>query len=142
MTTEPKPPFDVELLDTEPQEVQNPYSGEKVTLNPVALAVHDTIKGAEMWRDYRTMQIGLDWFKEHYPKEYMVLLVSKGRFLDHTSDRHKCPTQKVGFFVVPKNRPLPRLQVPGNLFLTTPGPGGDPPPYSLLRTLGFTPQMA
>ena len=74
MTTEPKPPFDVELIDTEPQEVQNPYSGEKVTLNPVALAVHDTIKGAEMWRDYRTMQIGLDWFKEHYPKEYMILL--------------------------------------------------------------------
>ena len=74
MITEPKPPFDVELLDTEPQEVENPYSGEKVTLNPVALAVPDTIKGAEMWRAYRPMNLGLDWFKEHYPKEYMILL--------------------------------------------------------------------
>ena len=70
----PNPPFPVEIIDTKPVEVANPYSGEKVTLEPIAVAVYDCIKGAEMMEDYELMQKGLDWFSEHYPKEYMVLL--------------------------------------------------------------------
>ena len=44
----PKLPFDCTVMDKEPVEVANPYSGEKATLTPQAVAVYDTIKGAEM----------------------------------------------------------------------------------------------
>ena len=74
LTTEPNPPFPVEIIDTEPVEVSNPYSGEKVTLKPTAVAVYDCIKGAEMVEDYDMMQKGIEWFIKHYPKEYGVLL--------------------------------------------------------------------
>ena len=43
-------------------------------LTPEAVAVYDTIKGAEMLGKTDTLQKGLDWFAENYPKEYMVLL--------------------------------------------------------------------
>ena len=64
---EPNPPFPVEIIDTKPVEVSNPFSGEKVKLKPTAIAVYDCIKGAEMTEDF-------DIVREHYPKEYMVLL--------------------------------------------------------------------
>ena len=74
MTKEPNPPFEVEIIDTKPVEVENPFSKQKVTLLPTAIAVYDCIKGAEMLGEYDTVEKGLDWFREHYPKEYMVLL--------------------------------------------------------------------
>ena len=70
----PNPPFEVEIMDKEPVEVANPYSGEKVMLEPIAVAVYDCIKGAEMMENAELMQKAIDWFREHYPKEYMVLL--------------------------------------------------------------------
>ena len=71
---EPNPPFEVEIIDTKPVEVENPCSKQKVILQPTAVAVYDCIKGAEMLEDYDMMQKGIDWFIEHYPKEYGVLL--------------------------------------------------------------------
>ena len=71
---EPNPPFEVEIIDTKPVEVVNPFSKQKVTLQPTAGAVYDCIKGAEMLEDHDMVQKGLDWFIEHYPKEYGVLL--------------------------------------------------------------------
>ena len=81
-TKEPNPPFTVEIVDVEPVEVKNPFSGEKATLQPTAIAVYDCIRGAEMIADpdngddpaWDKVRKGLDWFREHYPKEYMVLL--------------------------------------------------------------------
>jgi len=70
----PNPPFPVEIMDKAPVEVANPYSGEKVMLEPLAVAVYDCIKGAEMLEDYDTVEKGIEWFQKHYPKEYMVLL--------------------------------------------------------------------
>ena len=70
----PNPPFEVEIMDKAPVEVANPYSGEKVMLEPIAVAVYDCIKGAEYMEDSDTMQKGIEWFQKHYPKEYMVLL--------------------------------------------------------------------
>ena len=70
----PNPPFPVEILDKAPVEVANPYSGEKVMLEPIAVSVYDCIKGAEMIEDYDIVEKGLEWFQKHYPKEYMVLL--------------------------------------------------------------------
>ena len=71
---EPNPPFPVEIVDVKQVEVKNPFSGEKTILQPTAVAVYDCIKGAEMVEEYDMVRKGIDWFREHYPKEYMVLL--------------------------------------------------------------------
>ena len=55
-------------------ELQNPFSGEKATVPGYAAAVYDVIKGAESLQQYETVQKGLDWFRRHFAKEYMVLL--------------------------------------------------------------------
>ncbi len=68
-----KLPFDC-IVGTESEVVRNPFSGESITLTPEAVAVYDTIMGAEMLRDYKTVRKGLDWFRRHFPAEYMVLL--------------------------------------------------------------------
>ena len=69
-----KLPFDCLILDTEPVLVKNPFSGESVMLTPEAVAVYDTIQGCEMTGNYKMIRKGLDWFRKHYPAEYMVLL--------------------------------------------------------------------
>ena len=74
MEKEPNPPFPVEIIDTKPVEVKNPFSGQKATLQPTAVAVYDCIKGAEYMENAEMMQKGIAGFQEHYPKEYMVLL--------------------------------------------------------------------
>ena len=68
-----KLPFTCELY-SKGAEVQNQFSGEKCNLSADALSVYDVIKGSEAMQKYDIMQKGLDWFKKHYPKEYMVLL--------------------------------------------------------------------
>ena len=67
-------PFNCRVMDTEPVEVANRYTGEKVTIPADAVAVYDTIMGAEWINDYGTMRKGLDWFIKHEPDAYMVLL--------------------------------------------------------------------
>ena len=74
LTKEPNPPFPVEIIDTKPVEVKNPFSGQKCVLQPTAIAVYDCIKGAEAVEDFDMVRKGLDWFIKHYPKEYGVLL--------------------------------------------------------------------
>ena len=67
--------------------VKNPFSGESIAMPRFAVAVYDVIMGsnqlAEMhdkrngigtsplWKDVRK---GLDWFRQYFAKEYMVLL--------------------------------------------------------------------
>jgi hypothetical protein len=74
LNKQPNPPFPVEIIDTQPVKVTNQFSGESVMLEPVAVAVYDCIKGAEMLQDYKMVEEGLEWFSKNYPKEYMVLL--------------------------------------------------------------------
>ena len=74
LTKEPNPPFPVEIIDTKPVEVKNPFSGQKCVLQPTAIAVYDCIKGAEAVEDFDIVRKGIDWFIKHYPKEYGVLL--------------------------------------------------------------------
>ena len=69
-----KMPFDCVIMDKESKEIANPYTGQKVLLTPEAIAVYDTIKGAEMMGRYETMEKGIAWFQANYPKEYFVLL--------------------------------------------------------------------
>lgn len=69
-----KLPFDCMILDTKPQEVANRLTGQKVMLEPEAVAVYDCIIGAEIVGNYTMLRKGLDWFRKNYPKEYMILL--------------------------------------------------------------------
>jgi hypothetical protein len=62
------------MLGTESEVVANRFTGQAVTLTPEAVAVYDTVIGAEMIGDYRTVRKGLDWFRQYFPAEYMVLL--------------------------------------------------------------------
>ena len=68
-----KLPFDCEVLE-HPEEITNKFSGEKVMLEPDAVAVYDSIKGAEMVGEYDMVQKGIDWFIRNEPKAYMKLL--------------------------------------------------------------------
>ena len=72
--TNRKLPFQCQILDTEDVRIANRFSGESVMLPPDAVAVYDTLMGAEMMGDYKTVRKGLDWFRKHFPAEYMVLL--------------------------------------------------------------------
>ena len=67
-------PEGVKILDSEPVEVKNPYTGAAVTLQPDAVAVYDWVKGSELFKDYDSLRIVLDWFKVNEPDAYMVLL--------------------------------------------------------------------
>lgn len=69
-----KLPFDCVILDKEPVEVTNPYSGRSCMLTPEAVAVYDVIKGSEIMGNYDLMGKGLEWFSTHYPAEYFILL--------------------------------------------------------------------
>ncbi len=62
------------ILDKEPVEVQNPFSGETAVLEPEEVAVYDYIKGCELMRDYDGVRRGLDWFSRKNPEAYMTLL--------------------------------------------------------------------
>ena len=63
-----------ETLNTKEVEVANRFSGQKTTMPEFAAAVYDTIIGSEMFGDYDTVRKGLDWFKQHFAKQYMVVL--------------------------------------------------------------------
>ena len=67
-------PKGLQILDKEPVDVANPYTGEKVTLQPDAVAVYDMIKGSEAMKLYDDVREGLDWFRVNEPDAYMVLL--------------------------------------------------------------------
>ena len=54
--------------------VDNRFGGASCELPWFAVAIYDMIMGAErlnQWEDHRQ---GLDWFIDHFPNEYMVLL--------------------------------------------------------------------
>ena len=69
-----KLPYKDIVVGSESEIVKNPFSGESCLLSPEAVAVYDTIKGCELFGDWQGVRKGLDWFRKHYPTEYMVLL--------------------------------------------------------------------
>ena len=66
-------PFLCEVGD-EPEIVANRFTGQEVELQPEAVAVYDTIMGAEMMEQWPIVRKGITWFRQNYPEEYMVLL--------------------------------------------------------------------
>ena len=71
--TDRKLPFDCVVLEHS-EEIKNPFTGEKVMLPPDAVAVYDTIKGAELIGNYSHLRKGIAWFQKHEPDAYMKLL--------------------------------------------------------------------
>lgn len=76
-------PFKCIVLD-EPEQVSNIFTGESILLSPDAVAVYDVLMGAQLFAEgaegekaekaWDIVRAGLNWFRKHEPKAYMVLL--------------------------------------------------------------------
>ena len=70
-------PFNECFFGKEPTKevtLSNRFSGETATVPAFAVAIYDTIIGAEQTQNYDLMQKGLDWFSRNFTKQYMTLL--------------------------------------------------------------------
>tara|TARA_R110000850_G_scaffold28349_2_gene79310 strand:- start:228 stop:488 length:261 start_codon:yes stop_codon:yes gene_type:complete len=70
-------PFNECFFGKEPTKevtLSNRFSGETATVPAFAVAIYDTIIGAEQTQNYDLMQKGLDWFSRNFTKQYMILL--------------------------------------------------------------------
>ena len=74
-------PFDQCYFGSEPTKeitIGNRFNDEDyqqyAKLPAFAVAIYDTIIGAERSEDFKLMQKGLDWFSRNFTKEYYVLL--------------------------------------------------------------------
>ena len=58
--------------------IHNRFSDEtfqqSCKLPSFAVAIYDTIIGAEASEDYKLMQKGITWFQKNFPNQYMTLL--------------------------------------------------------------------
>ena len=72
-------PFDCVVLE-HPEEITNKFSGEKIMLEPDAVAVYDSIKGAEYLADpnngddpkWEIVRKGFAWFQKPRRKNLQV----------------------------------------------------------------------
>ncbi len=78
--TIPKP-FDQCFFGSNPQKemtIHNRFNDENhqvsAKLPAFAVAIYDTIIGAEQTEDYKLMQQGLTWFQKNFTEEYYTLL--------------------------------------------------------------------
>ena len=74
-------PFDKCYFGAEPTReltIHNRFSDEtfqqSCKLPSFAVAIYDTIIGAEASEDYILMQKGITWFQKNFPNQYMTLL--------------------------------------------------------------------
>jgi len=67
-------PFDCAIYLDREMEIANRFTGQKCKMPGYAGAVYDTIIGAEQFEDWDTVRAGLDWFKEYFAEQYMVVL--------------------------------------------------------------------
>lgn len=61
------------LKGDEDETVQNPFTGESVVLCPEAAALHDFIKGAEIF-GHTDFDMARDLFLKRWPDEYYKLI--------------------------------------------------------------------
>jgi len=70
-----KIPFkDIQILDSEPVVVSNPYSGVQVTLTPTEVAVYDVTMGSYAMGLYDDFYKGKEWFIDNNPEAYYDLI--------------------------------------------------------------------
>ena len=74
--TIPKPFNECYFGDEPTKEVTltNRFSGESATVPAFAVAIYDTILGAEHTQNYDLMQKGLNWYRKYFAEQYMILL--------------------------------------------------------------------
>jgi len=78
---------DYSTTPLEMETVTNPFSGQSIAMPRFAVAVYDVIMGANRLAehhdftygmgsspDWKLVRKGLDWFRQYFAKEYMVLL--------------------------------------------------------------------
>ena len=83
----PFPDADYSDQPLEMEEVKNPFSGQSIAMPKFAVAVYDVTMGSNHLAEsydrkhgtgtsghWDTVRKGLDWFRRHFAKEYMVLL--------------------------------------------------------------------
>ena len=85
----PKPFNQCDFSDepTEMETVTNPFSGQSIAMPKFAVAIYDTIMGSNLIAerydqthgmgtspDWKLVRKGLDWFRQYFAEEYMVLL--------------------------------------------------------------------
>ena len=58
----------------EPVTIKNRFTGQECQMPGYAAAVYDTLIGAEQFEAWDTVRAGLDWFKQHFAEQYMVVL--------------------------------------------------------------------
>ena len=67
-------PFDCKIYPEKQVTVANRFTGQECTMPGYAAAVYDTIIGAEMVEQWDVVRAGLDWFRQHFAEQYMVVL--------------------------------------------------------------------
>ena len=67
-------PFNCSVYQDETEKIANRFTGEETEMPGYAASVYDTIIGAERFEAYEIVRAGLDWFRQHFPKQYMVVL--------------------------------------------------------------------
>ena len=83
-------PFNQCDISDEPltmETVTNPFSGQSIAMPRFAVAIYDVIMGSNLIAeqydskhgmgsspDWKLVRKGLDWFRQYFAKEYMVLL--------------------------------------------------------------------
>jgi len=83
----PFPDADYSDQPFEMEEVKNPFSGQSIAMPRFAVAVYDVTMGSNLIAerydqthgmgsspDWKLVRKGLDWFRQYFAKEYMVLL--------------------------------------------------------------------
>ena len=67
-------PFDCQIYTEKEVKIKNRFTGQECTMPGYAAAVYDTIIGAERFEEWDHVRAGLDWFKQHFAEQYMVVL--------------------------------------------------------------------
>ena len=67
-------PFDCSVYEDKVVKIKNRFKGEETEMPGYAASVYDTIIGAEQFEAYDIVRAGSDWFRQHFPKQYMVVL--------------------------------------------------------------------
>jgi len=67
-------PFNCAVYQDKEVTIANRFSGVKTTMPGYAASVYDTNIGDERFEEWDIVQAGIDWFRQHFPKQYMVVL--------------------------------------------------------------------
>ena len=67
-------PFNCSVYNDKTVKIKNRFTGEETEMPGYAASVYDTFIGAESFGAWEIVRAGIDWFRQHFPKQYMVVL--------------------------------------------------------------------